>query len=397
MMSFEMQGIRRKRVAQFKELMQRRNLRAIVIAGNDNFQFFSNIQLSSHYWERPFVLVIPADAEPFALINMVSENGVLMQVERRLAWISDIGIYSELPRMTGRTYTAGQFTRMLRERMEAAELDHGAIGFDNRTSHLAELATLLPRMSLTSVSSDLQRLRWVKHPEEIAILRAAASLGDWAINKIKENLAPGRGLQELSAHVTALVMEEAARRYPGSNFQVMKLLTLSGPASSSTDGDGAPTGATVDANAPVVSVIVPRMNGYSVEVHRTYFCGKPTAEQKALFETALQLNEGALSQAYAKNRVSKIDEVVHLAALKAGHYDYLVHRAGHGIGISTHEYPEDVPVNPRSIEENEVFSLEPGLYVKGLGGFRIGDVVVANSRPTVITSAPKTLADCVIS
>jgi Xaa-Pro aminopeptidase len=396
-MSFEMQGIRNLRVAQFKQLIQKHGLRAIVISGSENFQFFTNIQLSSHYWERPFALVVPADGEPFALVNMVSENGVLMQVERQTSWISNLSFYSELPRMQDRTYTVGQFTRMLQEKLEAAGLDAGQIGYDSKTPHLAELATLLPRISLSSVSSELKRLRWVKHPEEIAILQAAATLGDWAINKLRDNLKPGRGLQELSAHVTALVMEEAGRRYPGSNFQVLKLLTLSGPASSSTDGDGAPTGATVDANSPIVSVIVPRMNGYSVEVHRTYFCGKPSAEQKALFETALELNESAISQAYARNRVSKIDEVVHAAALRAGHYGYLVHRAGHGIGISTHEYPEDVPVNPRSIEENEVFSLEPGLYVKGVGGFRIGDVVVARSVPAVLTSAPKSLAECVIN
>jgi len=396
-MPFEMQGIRKLRVTQFKELIRKRGLSAIVIFGNENFQFFTNIQLSSHYWERPFALVMPADGEPFALVNMVSENGVLMQIERQASWISNLSFYSELPRMQDRTYTLGQFTRMLQEKLEAAGLDAGQIGYDSKTPHLAELATLLPRISLCSVSSELKRLRWVKHPEEIAILQAAATLGDWAINKLRDNLKPGRGLQELSAHVTTLVMEEAGRRYPGSNFQILKLLTLSGPASSSTDGDGAPTGATVDANSPIVSVIVPRMNGYSVEVHRTYFCGKPSAEQKALFETALELNESAISQAYAKNRVSKIDEVVHAAALKAGHYDYLVHRAGHGIGISTHEYPEDVPVNPRSIEENEVFSLEPGLYVKGVGGFRIGDVVVARNTPTVLTSAPKSLAECVIN
>jgi Xaa-Pro aminopeptidase len=396
-MSFEMQGIRKARVAQFKQLMQKHGLRAIIISGSENFQFFTNIQLSSHYWERPFALVIPADGEPFALVNMVSENGVLMQVERQMSWISNVSFYSELPRMQDRTYTLGQFTRMLQEKLEAAGLDAGQIGYDSKTEHLAELQALLPRISLFSVSSQLKRLRWTKHPEEIAILQAAATLGDWAINKLRDNLKPGRGLQELSAHVTALVMEEAGKRYPGSNFQVLKLLTLSGPASSSTDGDGAPTGATVDANSPIVSVIVPRMNGYSVEVHRTYFCGKPSAEQKALFETALELNESAISQAYATNRVSKIDEVVHAAALKAGHYRYLVHRAGHGIGISTHEFPEDVPVNPRSIEENEVFSLEPGLYVKGVGGFRIGDVVVARSKPTVITSAPKSLAECVIN
>jgi len=203
---FEMQGIRKLRVAQFKELIQKHGLRAIVISGTENFQFFTNIQLSSHYWERPFALVIPADGEPFALVNMVSENGVMMQVERQSSWISNLSFYSELPRMQDRTYTLGQFTRMLQEKLEAAGLDAGQIGYDSKTPHLAELATLLPRISLSSVSSELKRLRWVKHPEEIAILQAAATLGDWAINKLRDNLKPGRGLQELSAHVTALVM-----------------------------------------------------------------------------------------------------------------------------------------------------------------------------------------------
>ena len=395
-MLFPMQGIRQKRVKQFKQLMQKRGLRAIMISGNDNFHFFTNIQLSSHYWERPFVLVIPAEGEPFALVNKVSENGVLMQVDRQISWVSDFSFYSELPRIEDRGYTVVQFTRMLQEKMEAAELDCGAIGYDGKTAHLSELAALMPRISLTSVAADLKPLRWVKHPEEIAILQATASLSDWMMAKIKENLQPGRGLQELSAHVTALGMEEAGRRHPGSNFQILKLLTLSGPASASTDGDGAPTGATLDKNSPIVCVIVPRMNGYSTEIHRTFFCGKPTAEQKALFETALRLNESALSQTYAKNRVSKIDEAVQMTAFKAGHYKYLVHRAGHGIGITTHEYPEDVPFNPRSIQDNEVFSHEPGLYVKDIGGFRIGDIVVAQDKPKILTSMPKTLADCTL-
>ena len=104
-MSFEVQGIRKKRVAQFKDLMQKRNLRAIVISGNDNFQFFSNMQLGSNYWERPFALVVPLDGEPFALVNSVSENGVLMHIERQLSWVSNVSFYSELPRMLGRTYT----------------------------------------------------------------------------------------------------------------------------------------------------------------------------------------------------------------------------------------------------------------------------------------------------
>lgn len=396
-MPFKMDGVRQKRVAQLGDLMARRGLKALLISGNENLQFCANIGLSTHYWERPSIAMIPAEGAPFALLNHVSENGILMQIERQISWIQDVRFYTELPRVQDRTYTTDQFTRMVQESLESTGLDCGVIGYDSRTSHIAELASLLPRVSFVSIDAELRKLRRVKHADEIEIVRAAGALGDWAMSRLKELLSPGRGLQEVSAHVTALVLDEAGRRHPGSNFQVAKLLTLSGAASSSTDGDGAPTGATVEANVPIVSVIVPRMNGYSVEVHRTFFCGKPNTEQRSLFETALSLNEAAIAQVYTKNRLSRIDEAVHEVAYKKGYYKYLVHRAGHGIGISTHEPPEDLPFNPRPIEENELFSLEPGLYVKGLGGFRIGDVVVAQGSPMVLTASPKSLADSIIN
>lgn len=84
------------------------------------------------------------------------------------------------------------------------------------------------------------------------------------------------------------------------------------------------------------------------------------------------------------------------AAQAAGVDRYVTHRAGHGIGTATHEYPEDLPVNRRTIERGEVLSLEPGLYVAGLGGFRFGDAVVAEATPHVLTTAPKSMADVVL-
>jgi len=134
----------------------------------------------------------------------------------------------------------------------------------------------------------------------------------------------------------------------------------------------------------------------ATEIHRTFFCGKPNADQKALFETALQLNESALSQTYAKNRVSKIDEAVQMTAFKCRALQ--ISRASRRSRYRDYDprIPGDVPFHPRSIQDNEVFSHEPGLYVKDIGGFRIGDIVVAQDKPKILTSMPKTLADCTL-
>ena len=352
---FEMQGIRKLRVAQFKELIQKHGLRAIVISGTENFQFFTNIQLSSHYWERPFALVIPADGEPFALVNMVSENGVMMQVERQSSWISNLSFYSELPRMQDRTYTLGQFTRMLQEKLEAAGLDAGQIGYDSKTPHLASWQRRCRVFTFQRIVGT----------EATALGEASGrnrhSAGRGHARGLGHQQAPGQ--PQTRPRPAGIERARNRRCHGGSGsalsrieFPGLKLLTLSGPASSSTDGDGAPTGATIDANSPIVSVIVPRMNGYSVEVHRTYSAEAERRAEGAVRRPPSNSTKAPSARHTRGTCVSKIDEVVHAAALKAGHYSYLVHRAGHGIGISTHEYPEDVPVNPRSIEENEVFS-----------------------------------------
>jgi Xaa-Pro dipeptidase len=76
---------------------------------------------------------------------------------------------------------------------------------------------------------------------------------------------------------------------------------------------------------------------------------------------------------------------------------YFVHRAGHGIGTATHEFPEDLPINGRPIELNEVISLEPGLYVRGLGGVRFGDAVVADRKPRPLTTPAADLRDFILN
>jgi Xaa-Pro aminopeptidase len=60
------------------------------------------------------------------------------------------------------------------------------------------------------------------------------------------------------------------------------------------------------------------------------------------------------------------------------------------MGVQGHEYPEDMAFNQRKLRAGEVYSVEPGLYVWGLGGFRIDDtVVIAAGKPQILTAAPR--------
>lgn len=393
---FDVTAVKERRRRQFGELMARHDLAAVVISSGEFFQFYANLAISTFYWERPFVLVVPRQGAAFAIVNAVAENGVRMQLEKGIPWVDEFSFYCEVPQVRSPAPLTGEFAKALAAAMTGYGLDRGRVGYDARTGAIASLAAALPGMTLHDVAGDLKELRWVKHESEIRTMQMAADLGGWAMQTMRGELRPGRLLQELDQTVGARLMEEAARRVPGHNFLIAKIITLSGPASASTDGDGAPTGAVVQADGPTVCTIVTRLNGYSVEVHRTFWIGQPSSGHEAILQAALRMNEAAIGQAFAGNRLSAIDEQVVKAAQAAGVDRYVTHRAGHGIGTATHEYPEDLPVNRRTIERGEVLSLEPGLYVAGLGGFRFGDAVVAEATPHVLTTTPKSMADVVL-
>lgn len=245
---FDVTAVKERRRRQFDELMARHDLAAVVISSGEFFQFYANLAISTFYWERPFVLVVPRQGAAFAIVNAVAENGVRMQLEKGIPWVDEFSFYCEVPQVRSPAPLTGEFAKALAAAMTGYGLDRGRVGYDARTGAIASLAAALPGMTLHDVAGDLKELRWVKHESEIRTMQMAADLGGWAMQTMRGELRPGRLLQELDQTVGARLMEEAARRVPGHNFLIAKIITLSGPASASTDGDGAPTGAVVQAD-----------------------------------------------------------------------------------------------------------------------------------------------------
>ena len=125
-----------------------------------------------------------------------------------------------------------------------------------------------------------------------------------------------------------------------------------------------------------------------MENERTWFVGKPNDMQKRYFEAARAATKAGVAAAKPGNPVNAIDAAAFAVIKDAGLDEYVYHRTGHGVGLMLHEYPEDMAFNTRPLLANEVFSCEPGLYVYGLGGFRIDDTVVVSDTPEVLVSTP---------
>lgn len=381
----------RYRRARMQRLMDALQLDALVFTSADFFQFATNFHTDVQPWERPVFAVIPREGDGFLVMNELSANHVRFSTESGRLWVGDVSFYAEHPRIGGRLPLAMQLPELLAERLRGAGLARARIGVEASGPVLAAVQRMLPELVLRPCTPEMRALRWQKNEEELQVMTALADLSDWLQDRYRENIRPGRLVQELDCAMAALMVQEAAERFPGEQFEVVRTWTLSGPASASPHGDGASCGQRIREGDVLVNIIIPRLNGLAIENERTWFCGKPTAEQANLWTVARDANEAAVAAARTGNPVSAIDAAALAVIERAGFGEFVRHRTGHAIGILHHEYPEDMAFAFRPLLDNEVYSAEPGLYVYGVGGFRLDDTVVVGPEPRVLTRTPRTL------
>ncbi|WNJ91198.1 Xaa-Pro peptidase family protein [Bosea sp. 685] len=385
-------AVRDYRFTLMRDLMDREGYDALAFTQGDFFEFATNFHTDVQPWERPILCVLPRNGEPFALLNELSTNHWRFSTEAQHLWVSDVSFYAEHPRLSQRVPLATQWVEVVADKLKSAGLHRSRIGVDAGGGPLARVPGLLPHLRLETATGEFRKLRFVKHEDEIALMREIAALSDWVQERYRENIRPGRLVQELDMSMAALMAEESARRFPGENLEILRCWTLSGPASCAPHGDGRSSGARIEEGHGLVNIVIPRVNGMVVENERTWFCGKPSERQVKLFEAARVANEAACEAAITGSQVCAIDAAAQAVFERAGVADLILHRTGHGMGLLGHEFPEDMAFNTRPLLEREVYSAEPGLYQWGLGGFRHDDTVVVGTKPEVLTKAPKDLA-----
>ena len=383
----------KQRLQSMQQLLQQHNADAIVFTSSDFIQYATNFAVDVLPWERPIFAFVTADAKIHLIFNELSTHHVRFSIEKGDLWVSEdhISFYAEHPRISNRLPLVCQLPELIASVIRRLGLAGKSLLVDGTPATLQQAIGLVPGTRLQPSIPILRSLRWVKNDEELKIMRELAKLTDWTQSKFKELYRPGLKTQVLDFQVAALMAEEAARRFPGESFEVMRCWTLSGPASASPHGDGANCGAVISPGDTIVNFVLPRLNGYFVENERTWFMGKPSDKQKLCFETACEATTAGVAAAIPGNRVCDIDAAALAVIHKAGLDEHVFHRTGHAVGIMLHEYPEDMAFNQRQLLENEVYSSEPGLYVYGLGGFRIDDTVVVGKTPEVLVATPKTL------
>ena len=236
------------------------------------------------------------------------------------------------------------------------------------TAPLAEALRLaLPSADLVPVDGEFDGLRAVKAPEEITKIRAALGLCDAAQRFMGQALQPGRTELELWAATRAHVEGLAGGRLPILADLVAGVRTA--------DIGGPPSAYALKAGDPLILDFVPRLNGYWGDNAGTFFAGNPSAELDKAYQVVRRALQQAVEAARPGMAASALDSKVR-QAVRAEGYEPYPHHTGHGIGASYHEEPRIVPYSNLQLAPGMIVALEPGVYLPGIGGVRLEDVVL---------------------
>jgi Xaa-Pro aminopeptidase len=264
----------------------------------------------------------------------------------------------------------------------AVEADHLTWAAAREVQRLAEEAGL----RLVGMTGLIGRLRSVKDDSEVVRLSHANQVTSSALTWLFEEIVqPGRSEREL-----AIALE---RRFIdlGADGVAFPSIVASGPNSASphhapTDRQLAPGDLlTVDCGAVV--------DGYHADHTRTVGIGHLDDHRRSLYEVVEAAQAAGRAAAVADVRAAEVDRAARQVIEEAGHGAYFLHGTGHGVGLEIHEPPSVAKDATATLEVGTTLTVEPGVYVPGVGGVRIEDslVIVTDGPARCLTDAPREL------
>jgi len=319
--------------------------------------------------ERPLGLYIPTIGDPVLFVPLLEQENA------GNTWIGDIRAYFEYP---------GEEHPVL---WMARESGARRLGVDSISYKL--FAWVEGLGTAITISPMIEQMRWVKEPEEIALIERAARYADFCLSHVYDHAADimrggGTELDILSACLSATrakmqsEIEDIFNLYRGSIVGTVH----SGPRAALPHGN--PMERKPQAGETLIAGIGAAVGGYHAESGATFILGEPTADQMHCLRAAAACNDAAIATLKPGNTCTAVNEAALTALNDAGLGDAIRHRIGHGMGLQGHEGPWLAPGDSTVLVPNMVFSNEPGIYRPGIDGYRtINSMIVTENGASV--------------
>jgi Xaa-Pro aminopeptidase len=236
-------------------------------------------------------------------------------------------------------------------------------------------------VELVPAGAMVEDLRRVKDAGEIDRIRRACAIGDEAFQALLPRLADGVTERQFALEL------EFAMRERGASGNSFDPIIAAGP--NGAKPHARPSDRVIGRNELVVCDFGCIVDGYCSDMTRTVSIGDPGADARHLYDVVLASQQAGRARVAAEVPCADVDRASRVVIIDAGWGDAFSHSTGHGVGLEIHEAPRVAATGRDTLVISDVVTVEPGVYLPGIGGVRIEDTVVvgaAGSEPLTLTS-----------
>jgi Xaa-Pro aminopeptidase len=226
-------------------------------------------------------------------------------------------------------------------------------------------------IDLVPTTDVVERLRWVKEPDELRKLEAAQAVADDAFDVVVGKLAEGMTEREVAFELDMTMRKAGA--------EAVSFETIVAFGENASEPHHSPTDRAL-ARGDVVKIdFGSTVDGFHSDTTRTMAFGEPDPRLREIYEIVRRAQQAGIDAVRPGVTGGEADEAARAVIRDAGYGDNYTHSLGHGVGLEVHEGPYLRAAGTDVVPEGTVVTVEPGVYVGGLGGVRIEDMVVVTS------------------
>ncbi|MCS1351863.1 Xaa-Pro peptidase family protein [Mechercharimyces sp. CAU 1602] len=361
----------KERLQKVTSWLHKEKLDFALVTSTANIFYLTQFYCDPH--ERLFGLLLFPDREPILICPAMEK-----ELARAAGWSKDILGHHDTDQPWKMVAAALERNGVTNPKIAAIEKEH--LSFERAE----QLTSLFPSLSFRSMEEKMHHLRMVKSTEEISIMLEAAQLADYGVQVGMDALYEGCTEMEIVATI------EYALKRKGVSQMSFSTLVLFGANSGAPHGN--PGLNQLRRGDLVLFDLGVVWKGYCSDITRTCGFYSLDTKERQMYEAVQQAQESALQACRPGVQLSELDRIARTTISEAGWGEYFPHRLGHGLGIDVHEQPYVHDLNSLVLEPGMVFTIEPGVYVPGVGGVRIeDDVVVTEDGARSLTSFSKEL------
>ncbi|MFX0006759.1 MAG: M24 family metallopeptidase [Promethearchaeota archaeon] len=361
------------------KLMKEQDLDYYIAFNPVNIYYLTNFAFYVH--ERPFILIIEKEGTLKMLIPKLEKG----HFESRVRCEVELVIYYEFPARTGENWY-DYYQKIIDPHAKVGIESELPIGIANKTPGEVVVSDIIDEVRIIKTEYEIGRIyhacRVVNKGQKLVFKKCRPKVLELALYK------------EVSDAMTSKIVQDI----PNANFRISETRGAVWPPSISHDPHLVPQiFEPMEEGGPHVSIVYAQVDGYGVEIERSFFLGYVPEKAKKPFQVMFEARALAYSMLKPGIIMSEVDKAVRNFIIEKGYGDYIIHRTGHGLGITGHEAPFLAEGYDRPLEKNMVISVEPGIYIPGIGGFRHSDtVLITDTGYQILTKAPETLEELII-